>query len=118
MGRASYFLHFILFESVRLSMKFKNKIVKVNMIFSLGRSSSKLAEAILTGLTWCLQNGVNHIIIECDSLLVINMVRGRSKPPCNMLDTINHIQGTRRLLTCSVQHYYREVNHVADALAK
>ncbi|XP_070029859.1 uncharacterized protein [Nicotiana sylvestris] len=50
---------------------------------SFGNCSSNFAEAkaALFGVQWCITNGFSNIILECDSLQIINMLNGYSKPP-------------------------------------
>ncbi|KAH0724880.1 hypothetical protein KY284_000745 [Solanum tuberosum] len=56
----------------------RNHIGHMIMAFTayFGHSSNNLAEAraIKMGLKWCIDHGFNVLIIEYDSLIVINMI--------------------------------------------
>ncbi|XP_070003207.1 uncharacterized protein LOC142165790 [Nicotiana tabacum] len=92
------------------------------MAFSppLGTCSSNVAKAktVLIGLTWCNENDFFNIIIEGNSLLIINMLKGSIKSPWHVLEIVLKTQELARMANCSFQHSFREANQVADALAK
>lgn len=50
---------------------------------AVGRASSNMAEAkvALAGIKLCSHYNMCNIILECDSLLVIDMIKGKSTVP-------------------------------------
>ncbi|KAH0776146.1 hypothetical protein KY290_007557 [Solanum tuberosum] len=95
---------------------------KIIMTFarSIGRDTSNMAEAkaSLNGLEWCSQNGHSNVILDCDSKIVVEMIKGNYNIPWQMKNIITRIQNISSTITCEVRHCYREANQVADALAK
>ncbi|XP_075098987.1 uncharacterized protein LOC142175879 [Nicotiana tabacum] len=87
---------------------------------SFGNCSSNFAEAkaALFGVQWYITNGFSNIILECDSLLIINMLNGYSKPPWHLLEIVLKTKNYINMANVIIQHGFREVNQVADALAK
>ncbi|XP_060197735.1 uncharacterized protein LOC132626759 isoform X2 [Lycium barbarum] len=57
---------------------------------SLGKGSSNLAEAkaALYGMKWCISNGFRNIILESDSLIIINMLEGKINIAWELQDSI------------------------------
>ncbi|XP_060203034.1 uncharacterized protein LOC132631475 [Lycium barbarum] len=87
---------------------------------SLGKGSSNLAEAkvALYGMKWCISNGFRNIILESDSLIIINMLEGKINIAWELQDSIDTIKQLLSQTNYIAQHCYREANQVADALAK
>ncbi|XP_060203024.1 uncharacterized protein LOC132631467 [Lycium barbarum] len=87
---------------------------------TVGMDTSNMAEAkaALNGLEWCYRNGHSNVILECDSKIVVEMIKGNYHIPWQMKNIITHIQNISSTITCEVRHCYREANQVADALAK
>lgn len=87
---------------------------------SVGSINSNMAEVkdALVGLNGCILNGLDNIILECDSLLVIDMIIGKSKVLWQMMDIIKQIQNIFSQVNCVTCHYFRESNQVANALVK
>lgn len=88
---------------------------------NLGTADSLQAEswALYTGLTIASQLNIEKIEIECDSILVVQMVKGDITPYAYVSNVINPC---RSLLGAfkefKINHVYREANQAADALAK
>lgn len=40
------------------------------------------------GLQWCIDQGFNNVIVELDSLLVVNWMENKFNPPWSLLYTI------------------------------
>ncbi|KAK4727880.1 hypothetical protein R3W88_032797 [Solanum pinnatisectum] len=78
------------------------------MAFSsfLGNDSSNTAEAkaALYGLKWCVQNGINNLIVEGDSMLIIDMIKGKVLPPWHLTDTVTEAQKLAQKINCQFQH--------------
>lgn len=95
---------------------------KIMMAFAkyLGIGSSNLAEAkaIIYGLQWCISHRFQSIILESDSLIIVNMIKGKSNTAWQLQNSIDAITQMLSQTTNIVQHCYREANQVADALAK
>ncbi|KAK4715805.1 hypothetical protein R3W88_014143 [Solanum pinnatisectum] len=79
---------------------------------SLSNDSSNTAEAkaAFYGLKWCVQNGINNLIMEGDSMLIINMIKGKVLPPWHLQDTIIEAQKLAQKINRQFQHCYREAN--------
>ncbi|WMV20307.1 hypothetical protein MTR67_013692 [Solanum verrucosum] len=54
--------------------------------FSAPLVSNNVAEslALSIGIEWCKENGINMVIVDLDSSLVISWVTGKMKPPWNL----------------------------------
>ena len=88
---------------------------------SIGFTTSIIAEfwALRNGLLQAVQIGVQNLLIELDAKVVVELVRSMS--PSNafyssLLADCRSLLG--RFQYYKVQHTFREVNHVADVLAK
>ncbi|KAH0761802.1 hypothetical protein KY290_017875 [Solanum tuberosum] len=65
------------------------------------------------------ENGINMIIVDLDSSLVISWVTGKMKPPWNLRHNIDTIQNTITTFDeFHISHCYREANKEANVLAK
>ncbi|XP_070008183.1 uncharacterized protein LOC142162223 [Nicotiana tabacum] len=88
----------------------------VSMIFC----STNMAEiqAANFGLQWCMNNNFNNIILELDSKIVVEMIKGSSKPSWKLLYWITSIRDKMAHLNAEVSHCFRKANMTADALSK
>ncbi|XP_060210477.1 uncharacterized protein LOC132637406 [Lycium barbarum] len=61
---------------------------------NLAKGSSNIGEAkaIIYGLQWCTSQSLQNIILESDSLIIINMVKGKSKIAWQLQDSIDIIK--------------------------
>ncbi|KAK4352242.1 hypothetical protein RND71_027760 [Anisodus tanguticus] len=85
----------------------------------LGKGISNLAEATaLYGVKWRMSNGFRNIILESDSLIIINMLEGKINIAWQLQDSIDTIKQLFSQTNYIAQHCYREANQIADALAK
>ncbi|OIT22092.1 hypothetical protein A4A49_54076 [Nicotiana attenuata] len=87
---------------------------------SFGTQSNNAAEsmALNMGLQWCIDQGHKNIIVELDSLLVINWMLGKFNPPWSLLTTIEEAKRKTNFFNeIQFMHCFREANKVADALA-
>ncbi|KAH0702556.1 hypothetical protein KY285_016834 [Solanum tuberosum] len=89
--------------------------------FSAPLVANNVAEslALCIGIEWCKENGINMIIVDLDSSLVISWVTGKMKPPWNLRHNIDTIQNTITTFDeFHISHCYREANKEANVLAK
>lgn len=89
--------------------------------FLSARGSNNEAEygGLLLVLGWCAANGVTHVKIYGDSLLVVSQVNGRWKVKASNLVPL-HAEATRlkaALLYCTLEWVPRDQNAAADVLA-
>ncbi|XP_055824345.1 uncharacterized protein LOC129892829 [Solanum dulcamara] len=87
----------------------------------LGFSSNNQAEvqAIVLGITWCIQHGYSKILLEVDSKLLIKWLRQEFKPPWSIRDYINELQDLINFLDYfHCKHIFREANYPTDTLSK
>ncbi|WMV08040.1 hypothetical protein MTR67_001425 [Solanum verrucosum] len=93
----------------------------VLMAFSLplGTTTINQAEAyvLLFGLKWCIENGMNQIVVETDSLLLQNTINGIWTTSWRIEEIVRDIKSLVGLHGITTTHCYREANKVADKLA-
>lgn len=75
-------------------------------------------EAAMFGLKWCCSQSFNHLTLEMDSLILVNIISGKYKIPWSLHSAIGQIQELVQQRNITVVHCYREGNAVADFLAK
>ncbi|KAK4721758.1 hypothetical protein R3W88_011991 [Solanum pinnatisectum] len=82
-------------------------------------STTLVAEvkAISEGLQYCLENHYSNIIIETDSLKMVNIIDGVWKIPWSVSIEVGSIHRIRDLISVRVQHFLREGNTLADFFA-
>ncbi|KAK4338915.1 hypothetical protein RND71_040377 [Anisodus tanguticus] len=88
------------------------------LIMAFAPSNMAEAKAGLNVLEWCSQNGHSNVILECDSKIVVEMIKDNNNIPWQMKNIITHIQNISNTVTCKVRHCYRKANQVADTLVK
>ncbi|XP_075076726.1 uncharacterized protein LOC142163350 [Nicotiana tabacum] len=76
------------------------------------------AQAALCGLNWCKQNGFSQVILELDSLYIIEILRKDGDTNYKLSHIVNKIKDTINMLNIQIKHCYREANQLADSLAK
>ncbi|XP_060210413.1 uncharacterized protein LOC132637320 [Lycium barbarum] len=83
-------------------------------------NSSSMAEAyaVKHDMQWCLQNGSNNIVLELDSLMIVEMLQHKCTNNLKFKGIIEEIMSTISRMDCSIEHCYREANQVTDGLAK
>ncbi|XP_069145909.1 uncharacterized protein [Solanum lycopersicum] len=101
----------------------RDKEGKMIMAFStpLGEGSNNQAEieAALFGLTWAFELGFKNILLDLDSLLVVQWISNKIAPPWNLTNQLERLQQIiiqTQNFRCS--HIFREANWVVDALSK
>lgn len=75
-------------------------------------------KAALHGVQWCITRNPRKLILELDSLLVVNMILGKCKIPWKLQRDITTIQQMVQQNNIQIQHCFREGNEVADLLSK
>lgn len=75
-------------------------------------------KSALQGITWYRQQNLQPLTLEMDSLLVVNMVSGKSKIPWKLQKIITQIQNMVQQQDIAIKHRLREGNGVADQLSK
>ncbi|XP_075095185.1 uncharacterized protein LOC142173487 [Nicotiana tabacum] len=85
----------------------------------LGTCSNNMAEcmALLKGLQWYIDNGFNELVVESDSLLLVNMINVIKMTQAQVKEHIHKIRHLMAQGRCQFQHCYREANIIADKLA-
>ncbi|OIT31135.1 hypothetical protein A4A49_64393, partial [Nicotiana attenuata] len=78
------------------------------------------AKAAWFEVHWCLSNGYFNIILECDSMLIIHMLQGKTNIPWHLQPIVKQVkkmveQGNNNI---KFSHCFREGNQVADVMAK
>ncbi|KAF5454765.1 hypothetical protein F2P56_024405 [Juglans regia] len=99
---------------------------KAEIIFSTSKKENDVNDpieiemlAILRGLRFCFPLGISHLVIESDSLLMVNEVQSDSISRSlqgNMVQQIKQLM--LRFPCCSIQHNSRLGNGAAHGLAK
>lgn len=75
-------------------------------------------QAALFGILWCSDQNCQDLILELDSLLVVNMILGKYNTPWRLKEGVTLIQQKVQQHGIKIKHCYREGNEVADALSK
>ncbi|PRQ51455.1 putative ribonuclease H-like domain, reverse transcriptase zinc-binding domain-containing protein [Rosa chinensis] len=88
---------------------------------SLGNGTVLQAEAwgLLLGLQLASKNRCQHLIVECDSEVLVNLINNGVNdlhPLRSVLCSCQFLRG--QFLSCDIRHVYREINLVADLLSK
>ncbi|KAL0315332.1 UNVERIFIED_CONTAM: putative ribonuclease H protein [Sesamum radiatum] len=88
--------------------------------FALGIGTSVLAEltAVWRGMELALTHGLALLVVEVDATTVISLLKSRASGKWEVQHLIMRIVCLQQLLVADVQHVFREVNGVADHLAK
>lgn len=81
-------------------------------------SNSCELKASLHGIEWCHDNSNFYIILEMDSLMIVNMIKGLTPPPWTLRKTVSKIQRKIQDMNCEIIHYCRDANGIAGALAR
>ncbi|OIT05818.1 hypothetical protein A4A49_61584 [Nicotiana attenuata] len=72
----------------------------------------------LFAILWCCDHNCQDLILELDSLLVVNMIRGKYNTPWRLKEGVTLIQQKVQHHGIKIKYCYSEGNEVADALAK
>lgn len=75
-------------------------------------------KAAIIGLRYSHNMGLRNIVLEMDSKIIVDMIKGTNKPSWKLQQLIEEIQEKLKRIGGSVQHCYREANSVADILSK
>nr|XP_009767528.1 PREDICTED: uncharacterized protein LOC104218683 [Nicotiana sylvestris] len=74
-------------------------------------------QAMLIGLQKAVAMGINEMILEADSKVLVCSVKEEADTPWRLLQTVNKIKEIMEEKKVTVKHCYREANRVADRLA-
>ncbi|XP_075101229.1 uncharacterized protein LOC142176783 [Nicotiana tabacum] len=75
-------------------------------------------QATLFGIGWYCDQNLSNFSLCLNSLLVVNLIQRKIKPPWQLESSREHIIDRVRERNIKVSHCYREVNMVADVFAK
>lgn len=86
----------------------------------LGNCTNNFAEAsaILIDMNWCINNGILNVIIESDSMIVINSINKKMTSHWQIRSIIEKIEDLKEKGQFYFAHCYREANTVADTAQK
>lgn len=73
--------------------------------------------AIRIRLQFCLENQIPNIIVESDSLTIVNIMNGFWKIPWRVTVEVNSIRKKMNSWLVRLQHFLREGNSLTDFLA-
>lgn len=60
--------------------------------FGIQTNNAAESLALFVGLKWCKDQRIDKICVELDSLLVVNWINGKIKPPWNLRHNVEEIQ--------------------------
>ncbi|XP_058089091.1 uncharacterized protein LOC131236018 [Magnolia sinica] len=86
--------------------------------YGYGTNNSAELRAIYDGLELCLLKGINRIMVELDSKLVIAILVGESRCPWHWKPWLDRINNLRLSGTFTFHHILYEGNGPADSLVK
>ncbi|XP_060202921.1 uncharacterized protein LOC132631356 [Lycium barbarum] len=88
--------------------------------YSVDCETNNHAEALAAefGINWCIQQGLNNIILELDSQIIANMLKEKGTDNLKLKHIISRITGLINGNAVQTAHCYREANSVADFFAK
>ncbi|OIT31215.1 hypothetical protein A4A49_62182 [Nicotiana attenuata] len=75
-------------------------------------------QAALFAILWCCDHNCQELILELETLLVVNMILGKYNTPWRLKEAVTLIQQKVQQHGIKIKHCYREGNEVADGLAK
>ncbi|XP_075091582.1 uncharacterized protein LOC142171777 [Nicotiana tabacum] len=99
--------------------KYNGEMIKAFAEF-YGQGNNNLAEAkaMLYGVKLCCNCGFSKVIVESDSMLIVNLVNQRIKPPWQLTQIIEQIREVTETGNFLFVHIFREGNAIVDHLAK
>lgn len=85
----------------------------------MGHDSGYMAEAkvMLKGMINCLEAGFTNVIVETDSLLIVDILNGKLEPPWQIKQITEQMVILSRAGNFVFKHIFREGNTIADLLA-
>lgn len=84
--------------------------------FKLHNTTNIVAEArsVREGLVYCMDNIINNVIIESDSMVVVQILHGEWEIPWSISGEINCMNNIKSSMSVRVQHSLQEGNTLAD----
>ncbi|XP_060212308.1 uncharacterized protein LOC132639948 [Lycium barbarum] len=84
-----------------------------------GDCSNNLAEAkaMLRGIILCINSGFTNVIVESDSMIILNLIKRIKKPPWQLNHIIEQVMDLIKNDNFIFCHTLREGNNTADMLA-
>lgn len=84
--------------------------------FKLPDTTNMVAEAIAIreSLIYCSEHGIEHVILETDSLSMVHILEGEWDVPWSVALEVNDIRRLRGVVSARVKHSFREGNTLAD----
>ena len=76
------------------------------------------ATVLFEGLQLCLALGCSHVVVEMDSLVLLNIVKGLQSWPWRIDAEVMRIQNLLNKAVFTLTHCYREINIAADDLER
>lgn len=70
--------------------------------------------AIREGLYYCCENNLSNVIIETDSMALVQILNGAWEIPSSVTMEVNSIFRLKEVMSVRVQHSLREGNILAD----
>ncbi|KAK4337968.1 hypothetical protein RND71_042455 [Anisodus tanguticus] len=70
------------------------------------------------GIQWCRDNNISNLILEMDSKVIVDMIKGVNKPGWRLQYWVDKMQKNIKDLKAEVAHSFREATTVADSTAK
>ncbi|XP_075092299.1 uncharacterized protein LOC142172551 [Nicotiana tabacum] len=99
-----------------------NVVIKLDMAKAYDRicRNHNIVEAYAAhfSITWCIENGYTDFTLELDSLMLADLLRGKTESNYKMATITEKIAQLRRTSNIDIVHCYREANQLADSLAK
>ncbi|XP_070057377.1 uncharacterized protein [Nicotiana tomentosiformis] len=99
----------------------RDSVGKLILAYSIylgpGTSNWVEGQAMLIGLQKVVAMGINKIILEADSKVLVYSVKEEAYTPWRLIQTVNKIKEIVEEKKVTAKHCYREANKIADRLA-
>ncbi|KAM3375976.1 hypothetical protein P3S68_014690 [Capsicum galapagoense] len=84
-----------------------------------GTNNQVEVEAAIWGLSWCLSNGIQQVVMEVNSELLVRWIKKQIPILWHLQPLVESLMKLiSQLHLCICRHVYREANFVADVLSK
>ncbi|KAK6786465.1 hypothetical protein RDI58_014990 [Solanum bulbocastanum] len=85
--------------------------------YGISTNNNAKVNALLKGLQWCVANHLDNVIIETDSMTLVNWIKSTSKGTWTIRSELEQIINLLEKGNYQVKHFYREANCIADIMA-